>query len=571
MAGPCPIASDEEMVGAALAKGAQASPQIKDFVNEGNMVQRLFGLRRSLDVLKGHSPELHSKVWEGISKETILARGIKFEPDQAALVESTLKMKPSEIADVEGFSDAQFEFLVNRRQWRKEAAAEIKAEIEATKEYYGDHAMPNKVDHNLKIMGELADSLSGRTRSTGTGDLAAVGHLAGAMNDFVFKWNTAYHAVNLLDPLIIGSSRVGMQRIMAAKAMIQTDGNVRDFLNSHDIKGPIAELRKEAAMERQNLENNPHIKQTLFGKATNKIVALQNKLPDLPSERWNTNDAMGASFINYGDRIGYPGGGTTFLKHLAEGKIDMDMQVEAYTDALQATQDITGSGALGLDKDMVQRNPVAKYMTQFTSQPMRVARLMEKWTKEKNVGAIGTFIAMSAFTGGRAVIPIETEFIMERGTPEMKAFLFAAQDMLDSVNLTNKVFGRDLTDKLRWSMIPFIGGLSSNLAVDQMVGQLRDLEGKKIDKATGATVLLTLSRVLGGGGGQIGKVQRGMADAEKGEKKVSVYTKFGDRPIGSETVKGWTMGDAMGEAFLPGSSTKIGAIKKGIVRKAASK
>jgi hypothetical protein len=178
----------------------------------------------------------------------------------------------------------------------------------------------------------------------------------------------------------------------------------------------------------------------------------------------------------------------------------------------------TGAGAFGLDRDPIQANPGMRYVIQFASQPYRVARLMKKWAGEKNFGAMGTFLAATALTSGSSAVPTVVHELMERAAPQTRALLYCVEDALDSVNVVNKVFGRDLRDKMQYDLIPILGGAQANLVMDTVMRNVGDVAQGKMDKVGASVMLLALSSVLGGGGVQIGRIAREAGNAQRAKK-----------------------------------------------------
>lgn len=559
---------------ASMAKGAEKSSSIKELVNDAEPWSRVLNLRRTMDFVKEQNPQLHNQVWEGIAKETIQARGVKFKPEHQALVEKSLSMEADAIrrgADgLNKLDAAQRNYLATRKAIRSQSAKLVRDELVALTKQYQGKQIPNSVEHRVKVLSQLEKGLSGRDGGTGdAGDFAAGKMMANALYDYVFKWNTAYHALNLLDPVVVGSARLGPMRVMKAKALIQMDPKVKSFLKGHDAKGPMQQLREEASGSANKDTSN-----SLYAKAKRSIAHLQNLAPDLPSESWNFEDTLAASIIAHGDKIKYRGGGTQLLQDMAHGKVDMQTQVKAYTEALQAVQDVTGSGSMGLDKDPIQRSPAMKYVVQFASQPYRVARLMKDWAAEKNYGAIGTFAVINTLVAGSSTIPRTVMSALQSGPPEMKAFAATLEDFADNMNVYKKLTGRDLVDKMRWDLVPALGGTQANMIIDLLDSRLREINGQKWDKLQMSMALFTLSGILGGGGLQIDKMQRAGSNAAKGEKAVYAIsdnlTKGSGKMLGSTTVP-YNAGAAIQDAFLPGKANNEQAYIKSMRRAAVNK
>lgn len=569
---------------AAVAQGANKSPQIADWANDVHKYRPIIELRRSLDIARERSAQLHNSVWESISKETLQGRGIKFEPEHEALINDSLHMDPSDIrmgADgLNVLSAAQRNYLATRRTIRQTTGKAIKAEREAWLNQYGDKTenMPTSVRHDYEIFEQLEHAFTGGGGKEGTSEFSEMGGiLTGAMYDYVFKWNPAYHSLNLFDPLVVGSSRAGIQRVMAAKMVQQTDPKVREFLGGIESKSPIDQLRAETRIK---TAKSAAIKPTLYSKGKQAIANLQGKLPDLPSEKWNFNDSLAAGLIMRGDSIKHPGGGVKYLQDMAAGKLSQDEMVKAMVDGLQVADDITGAGALGVNKDPVQRNPAMKFVTQFTSQPYRVARLLKQYATAGEADKIATFLAMTALVSGRAALPKETDILKFLANKEARQVIYAVENALDAINLVDDipVIGRDLTDKMRFSLIPVLGGLQTNMVIDNITTALTNLAGKKYDKIAEAVIWQSISGLLGGGGLEMERIKRETENAQKGDKKVYAPhpLPYGEMRPDKSTFKkiagrDYTAGDALGNMILPGRSPVEGRYVKEAQRKRLDK
>lgn len=556
-----------------IAEGATKDPAIKDYANDFGMISRIFTLRRTLDIVKDHDAMVHSKVWQGIAKETIFGRGIKFEPGQEHLVEQSLRMTPEAIrAGEEGlrvFDAKQREYLAVRRAIRQATAREVEASLSRLKENYVGEEMPGSANHTKETLEALHNALTGRATPEGNATFTLFRNLTNAMYDYVFKWNVPYHVLNLLDPVVTGSARAGFMNIAKAKYLLQTDPEIAKFIKSHDAKGPMQQLRAET---RGSVRTPKGVEETWYTGAKKGLSKIQNMAPDLPSETWNFQDALAASIIDAGNRTGYEGGGVKYLKDMAGGKLTLEQQVKGYTEALQSTMDITGAGSLGLDKDPLQANPYMRQLVQFASQPYRVARLLSKWKAEKNWGAMGTFLAMQAAFSGRSVLNQELAWAMEYGTDETRQLLYLAQDFLDEHNPISHipVIGRDLVDKMKVDLIPLFGGVGTNLMWDKFANLVGAVAGRKWDRVGKGILLLGISSIIGGGGAQIERMGNESSNAQKGEKDVYAYPSLplqnlgntANRPLDKTTFGDYGPLDAVINSTLPGKEPRAADFEK---------
>jgi len=557
----------------AIAEGALKSDKVKDFAQDADVISRLFTLRRTLDIVKDHSADLHKKIWEGIAKETIFGRGLKFDPSQEFLVDKSLTMTPEAIrtgADgLNVFDSKQRNYLATRRAIRQESAKNVKADMDKIVEYYGDPtSIPGSAKHTLDVLNDLHRALTGASSTEGVNTFGQAGrYITNALYDYVFKWNVPYHALNLLDPLVVGSARAGFMNIVKAKYLLQTDKGVQNFIRSHEAKGPLGELRAETS----RLSGPPAkgIEETLYGKTKNALKDFRGKLPDLPSESWNFQDSLAASIMHQGDKIKYKGGGEQYLRDMANSKLSLDETVKGYVEALQSTMDITGTGSMGLDKDPIQANPAMRYVVQFASQPYRVARLLKQWSSEGNYGAIGTFLTAQALFAGRSAINKELEWAMEYGTAETRALLYTVQDVLDDYNPISHIIGRDLVDKMKVDLLPLLSGAQANLIVTQVESLGQALAGRKWDKVGKIALLMGLSVILGGGGAQMGRMVGQAQNAQAGEETVYAHAANpaqgllgGNSLLGRKKFQGFGPFDAVMNSTLPGKSPRAAAFIK---------
>lgn len=565
-----------------IAEGAKRNQGVAWLASRSDYLTRLFSLRRTLDIVHDRSAELHNAVWQAISKETIIGRGIKFEPEQEPLVEKSLSMDSRAIRDgdsgLSALSIKQRNYLATRRAIRREAARAVRAEIGKFENEYtvnGDmQDMLPRDQHTLAVLKQLDGALTGNTSSNDVGTMAALRTLSQGMYDYVFKWNAPYHMLNLLDPLVVGSARVGTLNILRAKALLQLDPQVRQFIKGHEAKGPMDQLRSEA---RGQMKLAMGEKADLAFRLISPIKKLRDMVPDLPSESWNFQDALAASLIAEGNRIKYKGGGVQYLKDMAAGKLSLEQQVEGYTNALQATMDITGAGSFGLDRDPVQANPSFKQILQFTSQPYRVARLLKKWGGKAIKGdmnamkSIATFAVISTLVAGRSVIPQEVWDVLQATSDESRWFGQLLQDALDNANVLSKVpvIGRDLSDKMRISMIPVYAGSQGNMMLEKIRDLAGSFQGQKWDRFGKTAFFMALSGLLGGGGTQAERFAKEYGKLQDGEEIVRAYP--GDlvsnlanqgHALDTTTFGEYGIGDAITNAFLFGRSKRSGEFVK---------
>lgn len=576
-----------------LAEGAEKSKDIADWVNSADKVRGILTLRNTFDIAREVSTDLHNELIVGIGKEAMYGHDIKFEPDQAALVEATLKLEPWQIRqgekvevpndqggnseiDLTNLTDEQLNYLATRKAVRNRMGESVQEALTGMlDEFGGVDNMPARQKQRYETLQQLEEALTGTTRSAETSEAAAVGIMRNALYDYIFKWNTAYHLLNLTDPFIAGSLRTGLGRVMKAKAMLASNKAVRDYIKGIPSRAPIDELKRNTNVQ-ANKPLPKGVKPTMFTKGVRAVAKLQSKLPDLPSERWNFEDSFAAGAILRGDEINYPGGGTKFLEDLAHGNLTPDQKIDLYANALNTAHEITGAGSFGLNKDLVQRTK-AQMLSLFTSQPIRVARLQRQAVLETKTNPWGAasrilgYTAASVFFGGRAILPKESDLV--EMLPAVRPLFRGLQDLLDKGKLFKEVpiIGRDLTDKMRTSLTPFLGGIQTNLILGEVQKFANALTGRKWDDLSKAGLIWTISMVAGGGGLEATKTGKALDALRKGDKQIGVYP---DNPISASahpikkkkfssiTGKKYGPGEALQDVALPGVNPKIGEFIK---------
>ncbi len=546
-------------IASSLVKGAKHG-QVRRLIESGReSVDGLLKLRRTLDYVHDYDAQLHNAIWRNIAMETIKGRGVKFDESHQPLLEQSMRMEANAIRmgeeGLDQLTAEQRHYLATRRKVRLESARLLRREMESLKQQHGNPAnMPPSTKNQYKAMQDLEAGLTG-SRPAQEGGL--LNWANGAMYDYLFKWNPAYHALNLTDPLIIGSSRVGINRILAAKAELAPvlgDSKVQQFI------ADIADVME-----------NPM-------KPGDAGGGLLGWLPDMPSVQWNNRDMVTAGLLLHADRIKYPGGGGKFLRDLAGGKLSEQQQVEAMVEALQVNNDVNGAGTHGLDRDMVARDPRLQIMLQFTSQPLRQTRLLSKYLREGNFGALGTFFAAQLVLSGSGVIPKDVEQLWQSQDPEGYDQI---QKALNQFNLIEHVAGRSITDKLRWAVIPALSGSTSNIAMEKLTdvaravyklgaehgdqgvpGDLVDAVGRAAtgQQTTGdeKTVLALLGSIgAGGGGGTASRLWKEIEAGVAGVKEERAYQDqfidlFQPYAIAKRKIQQYELPQSIGNALLPG-------------------
>jgi hypothetical protein len=570
----------------AIAQGAQQSSSIKDLVSDAKTLNPMLHLRRTFDIVQDYDPALFSKLWRNVALEAVRGREISFKPGDEAWIRESLSMDPNDIklganGLASKFDAKQRLYLSERRAARKASAALVQNALEQIKAAQG--VKPRETwdlgtKTTFETLEQLHDGLVGAKKTIGTNELG-LNLLHDALYDYIFKWNPAYHGLNLFDPLVVGSSRAGLQNIVRAKALLNPVSGkkaVKEYVKSvaGKLEGPIDQYRKESKETYfepiQPTDSTYRKGLKLAGRGLAKI----HQLPDLPSVAWNNQDVIAAGLIQHGDDIGYAGGGVKFLEDMSAGKLKLDQEVEAMVHALQVNQDVNGIGSFGLDKDIIGRSGPWARIFQFVSQPLRVTRLVSKWAQGGARGAakIALFMAIQQQVAGRAAIPRDIRAAWEAADPES---IYAVEDFLDRWSALKALRVRDMTDKMEWALIPLLGGIQINVGI----GKIADIaekaaNSKRRDAAWNEAGLLVASMVLGGGGGTMAKVQSATKNVNEGERK---HYAFGNpflsllnqnaRPLATKVEKDYDLGKAVSDRFLPGSRVEIGEFAKDARRK----
>ncbi|MBY0545817.1 MAG: hypothetical protein K2W95_00860 [Candidatus Obscuribacterales bacterium] len=567
---PPPAVSQQVQGGQQIASVAMQAPAVKKagLLQGAAEKTSLLSLRRTFDIVRDNSIGLHNRVWNNVAKEVLAGKGVKFKPGDEAFVAEARGMEAKDILtspNLGPLTKQQRLYLSQSRLIRKESAKFVKEaldEIEKAPRTEWNHE--TGIQHDT--LAQLYDGLLGSKRATnGTREANPVDQLTSGLYDYIFKWNPGYHALNLTDPLIAGSARVGIHRITAASAYNKGAGSAagRKFVQelADGLDGPVKQFRKEVELSKGN-----------------GLLSKIRSLPDLPSLEWNNRDVMAAGLMLYADKVKYKGGGYKLIDDLATGNVADDVKVDAFVEALKVNQDVNGAGALGLDKDLIGRSPQFKGVIQFTSQPYRVARMLKKYAGDIVTGrdivggarSILTFAAMQTVLGGRAVIPTEVSQawdMIEQPDAEGKKALYALQDLLDRVSVP-RALGRDTADKMKVSLMPlFATGGQGSIAWETVTKIVTNLMSGEVDKAERSAGLLALSMLLGGGGGDLQKILKENESLSKGQKTYTTYSDIVQRPIGKKTDPNYDLGKAAGNVLLPGVPTDVGDFQKGARRK----
>lgn len=518
-------------------------------------VKNFAKFRRTLDIIDQHTKpqgdDIGRKLWGNLANEMLNTRGANFDADMAPDVQRALrKLSAEEILDPENTPDwtpEQREAIAAQKVIRQDTRDLIKATIER----YGDEIHPEL----KQALEDYSSAQFGGRKTMPNSEIEDIlGPITQASYDYLFRWNPKFHLLNLTDPLIAGTSRVGLGNIMHSYSMMR-DATIKDYLGSFRIKGEQAYMRDKI-----------HAEQTGLAKALNKPIKIGkfSTEHDIPSEEINERVMMLAGLLEHGERVNGKGKGEQFVRDMAANKIEPEKQIDAMVDALQATNDAVGGGTFGMNKDMVQRSNLLKNFAQFSTQQVRIARLISKYAREKEYGKLNTLLAATIALGGSAVIPKEIEPTLQKLNP--KAF-YALKYILDSANLPKKA-GVDLTDKLKLATINW----GTNAGIEDLgkiaskwFGGEKNLnpitsEGRiNLLSFVGDLMMIMPITVRGVGGSVAKRALSDMINLGQHEKKVYAYPTVGlpgNYPVGKGTMQ-YDFWDYLHDQLIPGNESRV--------------
>jgi len=584
-----------ESMFADLLKGAKeigrdVANSTKDF---GVALRRMATLKNTGDIVEQMAnrfgTDLKSEWDQFFGRLGKAGQGIKFETGDAGLLEAALQLEPwtlreggqAEVVTADGvtkqvdlskFSPEQLWYLSQTKAARSRLADAIQETLDLIESELPYDQRDQNLHDDISTLRHLQDGLRGVHAKSGTSENRIFKWISGAVNDYLFRWNPRFHLLNMTDLPITGSLRLGLHRLSAAVETITTDKTVRDFLAGIQSKSAVDEVRQDWARETLDTEGN----------RSNSLLAKVRRTADIPTDQMNFLASFAGGAIERGEQIGYKGlqgldAGKQYLKDFASGKLSKEEEILAYSHALQAAHDVTGTGMQGLNKDVVQRSGMwAKAVTLFTSQPLRVARLVVnktikgirtgEITPQEGAVRLASFVAAQVFFGGEAIIPREVDKLEEL-FPQIKPAVQAVRDAANFVQLSKYVpgVGRDLTEKLRVSLVPVLGNIRGNIAAEKL-GKTWEQVLKLDPKAAPSITMMALSGILRGGGTAIEQAAKNFSAAAKGDKTFYAFEGVGSHPKKTTFKKlekrNYNMGDALADTFLPGERPSVGEWKK---------
>lgn len=518
---------------------------VEDMTGLDKVVDRMLFFRGTLDHVEDFSKatgsSLHDDIWkEGIAKEIQASWGLKkFMPgDLPAIRNSERLSRQAIISGEEGldrFDPQQRLFLADRAERRNDLADRIAQEIEQYREDEGENASDLWLHH----LEETQRAFEGQHKPLSPIE-KVVSKMYQGMYDYIFRWNPAFQALLLHDPIIAGSSRVGVKRVAAATKALN-DREIGEYMEGLALEDPYEQVRQEINAD---TGESTAPKKTRLGKLHQEITKPRdftiagrqiNTAQDLGVGRYNNRVMMAAGFLDYGDAH-YNGNGMNFLRDLATGKVSDEIQMDALVHALRITDDTLGTGALGLNKNAIASSPMLKGFSQFSSQMLRVTRLKAKYLASGDYGKLATMYGVTALLGGSAAIDKELKTAMKMtGTSWLLA---PVEEMLDTYgNLPAHLLGRDLSEKIHMQIMTYgTNGLAEDFK--QMVDAL---EKHKWDKAGWAAAMFVLPRIMGIGTGTVkhaGDVAKNMAAGKKDyQPRTHGLFRDLDKPLGGKVTK----------------------------------
>lgn len=556
-------------------------------------LRRALTLKNTGDIMSDISDRFETDLkteWDQFFGRLLKAsHGIKFDTEDAGLLEVARLLEPwtlreggqAEVTTADGvtkrvdlsrFSPEQLWYLSQEKAAYSRLADAIQETLNVIDENVPHEERDFDLQKDINVLTQTRDHLSGIRPRDGSGEAEFVRWLSGSFMDYLFKWYPRFHLLNMTDLPITGGLRLGLHRISSAVELFGSDKSVRDFLLGVQSKSAVDEARQDWARETLDVD----------GKKSNSLLAKIRRTADFPSDQMNFLATFGAGAIERGEQIGYKGfsgleAGRQYLKDFASGTLPKEEQIMAYSHSLQAAHDVTGLGMRGLNRDVIQRSgSLGRAVTVFTSQPIRMARLVVNKTIKairsgeitplEGAARLASFVGAQVFFGGEAIIPKEVD-TLEETFPQIKPYVQAVRDVANALQGARYIplVGRDLTEKLRVHLLPTLGNIRGNIALEK-IGRLFE-QGKKLDpRALSSGIFLTLSWAFRGGGTALEQAAKNFSAAAKGDKTFYAFEGVGSHPKKTTFKKlekrNYNMGDALADTFLPGERPSVGAWKK---------
>lgn len=556
-------------------------------------LRRALTLKNTGDIMSDISDRFETDLkteWDQFFGRLLKAsHGIKFDTEDAGLLEAARLLEPwtlreggqAEVTTADGitkrvdlsrFSPEQLWYLSQEKAAYSRLADAIQETLNVIDENVPHEKRDFDLQKDINVLTQTRDHLRGIRPRDGSGEAEFVRWLSGSFMDYLFKWYPRFHLLNMTDLPITGGLRLGLHRISSAVELFGSDKSVRDFLLGVQSKSAVDEARQDWARETLDVD----------GKKSNSLLAKIRRTADFPSDQMNFLATFGAGAIERGEQIGYKGfsgleAGRQYLKDFARGTLPKEEQIMAYSHSLQAAHDVTGLGMRGLNRDVIQRSgSLGRAVTVFTSQPIRMARLVVNKTIKairsgeitplEGAARLASFVGAQVFFGGEAIIPKEVD-TLEEAFPQIKPYVQAVRDVANALQGARYIplVDRDLTEKLRVHLLPALGNIRGNIALEK-IGRLFE-QGKKLDpRALSSGIFLTLSWAFRGGGTALEQAAKNFSAAAKGDKTFYAFEGVGSHPKKTTFKKlekrNYNMGDALADTFLPGERPSVGAWKK---------
>lgn len=267
------------------------------------------------------------------------------------------------------------------------------------------------------------------------------------MMDAYFMWNPQFHALNLLDSVIMGMFGFGAKRMAQAQIDMLADKELR------------------AVMAESNLFGNYRAERTAYaGKVQQNKGAGQ--LEDLGSDTFNANRVALMAWSEYYDlnkasmqKLGVANY-RDLAKKLVRGQLDPTVSMDAWVHMMERSSRFLGVDPLKANRNFIQQQKALAPLLSFVAQPARAARLINYYAANGDHVALARFFVIVTALGGSAAIPKWLQFAGERLDPDGMQVVETA---LDSVSIPG------FTSNNIPALAPFVPELSEKLDYDNVL------------------------------------------------------------------------------------------------------
>ena len=319
-------------------------------------------------------------------------------------------------------------------------------------------------------------------------------------------------------------------------------------------------------------------------KLTQGTINAPEKELDFGSDKFNADRLMLAAFYQrFQERaVHYKTLGITdnkdFVKKLLKGQLDATITMDAWVHAGEASMKTLGVDPLRMNKSGLERMPMYRTIVNFTSQPLRMARLMNQYMKEGQTDKVAYLMYSSMILGGGAAIPQSLRLLGQQYDPQSEYALekalndYSISGVAGSLAPEMKAFIPNLDAKLGYDPVNPMQFAGINTGPDLVKRGVKDANDLGMGARTGnATQMMDsgyrLAKDIGQGAiGKIGPVPANVLfkgaemanDMMQGQMPVHFYngdTKFADsQTIDLDQIPGGRLAPLV-DKLLPGEPT----------------